>query len=86
MEKKQLTDEEMDIVKNQIRFMEERLPSGFGNSVSHQGVFVLENFLSREMTEEIRFYFRHKGWVIPRARRCEKGWSFAILGRYPTPS
>ena len=82
MDKKQLTTDEIAIVEGSIRAIEKGLPTGYGKTVEYQPVVTLEPSLSREMTEEIRWYFRNRGWDIPRANLCENGWKLTFRGRY----
>lgn len=83
---KSFTDEEKRIIQENVKAIEQRLPSGFGNTVPFQPSITLELSFSFEMTEAVRWYFRNKGWDIPRAVREDAGWILAFRGRFPSVS
>jgi hypothetical protein len=82
----ELTEEEKHIVQDNIKDIEQKLPTGFGNTVPYQPIMSLDRSYSFQMTEAIRWHFRKKGWDIPRAAADNAGWTLAFRGRYkPLP-
>ncbi len=77
-----LTDEQKHLVQENIKDIEQKLPTGFGKTVPYQPIVTLDPSYSCQMTEVIREHFREKGWDIPRAAADNAGWTLAFRGRY----